>query len=70
MSETELDATRALLPGLHFLAVEALRSGSPAVSQVIYDAISTIENIMDEKGHCNEQCRVAAATGTGNRQPH
>ncbi|MBF0327086.1 hypothetical protein [Magnetospirillum moscoviense] len=70
MSEAEQDATRALLPGLHYLAVEALRSGSPAVSRVIYDAISTIENIMDEKGEYNEQCCVAAASEAGIRQPH
>ncbi|MCR6630635.1 MAG: hypothetical protein NVV74_11620 [Magnetospirillum sp.] len=52
----------ALLPGLRYLAAEALRSGCHDVSLVIYDAISTIERRMLVQGGNDEQrdlCQTA-----------
>lgn len=51
---------RALLPGLHYLAAEALRSGCHDVSRIIFDAISTIEHHMLDQGEDHEQRDLCA----------
>lgn len=53
-------AARALLPGLHYLAAEALRAGCQDISRIILDAISTIERRLDQ-GEDHEQRDLRAA---------
>lgn len=48
MSTEQRETMRALLPGLHYLAAEALRSGCHDVSKIIFDAISNIEHCMHD----------------------
>lgn len=59
MSDDQQDSVRALLPGLHYLATEALRSGCPQVSRIIFEAIGNIEVMV--KGEGNEQRRLREA---------
>lgn len=46
---------RALLPGLHYLAAEALRAGCQDISRIIFDAISKIERRLPDQGEDHEQ---------------
>lgn len=70
MSRGQRDSARALLPSLHYLAAEALRSGCHDVSQVIFDAISHIELMVLEEGEANEQRDLCPAWATGSERPH
>ena len=70
MSDAQLNAARSLLPGLHYLAIEALRSGCPDISQTIYQAISQIETIMNQEGEQHEQRGAAQDAHSGTYLPH
>jgi hypothetical protein len=70
MSEAEQDSARALLPGLHYLAAEALRSGCPDVSQIIFQAITRIETMVDREEDDNEQCGALAGCSAGSQLAH
>lgn len=69
MSRGARESARALLPGLHYLATEALRSGCHDVSQVIFDAISHIE-LMTLEGANDEQRDLCAARANGSEHAH
>lgn len=70
MSGPQRDTIKGLLPGLHYLAAEALRSGCPTVSQAIFDAISQIELLMLEEGGNDDQRDLCAARATGAEHAH
>lgn len=70
MSRAQRESVRALLPGLHYLAAEALRSGCHDVSQVIFAAISHIEALVLDEGESHEQRDLCSAWSTGSQRPH
>lgn len=70
MSRGQRESARALLPSLHYLAAEALRSGCHDISQVIFDAISHIESMVLEEGESDEQRNLCPAGSTGPQLPH
>lgn len=70
MSRGQWESARALLPSLHYLAAEALRSGCHDVSQMIFDAISHIESMAFEEGEDNEQRDLCKAWSTGSECAH
>lgn len=61
MSRGQRESARALLPSLHYLAAEALRSGCHDVSRLIFDAISHIELMTLEEGESDEQRDLCAS---------
>jgi|GEM_PF-6453126 hypothetical protein len=63
MNRPDQGPARALLPSLHYLAAEALRSGCPDISQVIFQAIVRIEKIMSREENDNEQRRSITVSG-------
>lgn len=70
MSRGQLESARALLPGLHYLAAEALRSGCHDVSKVIFTAISHIELMTIELGENDEQRDLCTARATEPERTH
>lgn len=64
MSGEERASVQALLPGLHYLAAEALRSGCHEVCQVIFNAIVSIEAMVQEAREVHEQGSLSAPPGT------
>lgn len=70
MSGPERDSARALLPGLHYLAAEALRSGCHDVCQVIFNAIVHIEAMVQEVREGHEQGSLSASSGTAAERLH
>lgn len=56
---------RTLLPGLHYLAAEALRAGCVDASQIILDAIRTIEHRLTIQGGNHEQGDLCAPGAGG-----
>lgn len=59
------ERVRALLPGLHYLAAEALRSGCLDVSRIILEAITTIEReVLKEGGHDEQRDLRETAAGS------
>lgn len=70
MSRGQRESARALLPSLHFLAAEALRSGCHDVSQIIFDAISSIESMVLAEGETDEQRNLCPARPCGRERRH
>lgn len=63
MSHARSEAARALLPGLHYLAAEALRMGCVDVCGILFKAITDIEGQMERGERNNEQCDQTGAAG-------
>lgn len=60
----QCERVKALLPGLHYLAAEALRSGCLDVSRIILNAITTIErDVLSEGGNDEQRDLREAAAG-------
>lgn len=59
-----------LLPGLRYLAAEALRAGHPVVARIIADAIAAIEQLYSQGEDEHEQCGIHPPLAPGNRARH
>lgn len=68
MNPARSEAVGALLPGLRYLAAEALRMGCADVCGIIFKAIDDIEREMERGGQDNDQCDQTGTTGMFSEQ--